>query len=216
MQSVSVIPELLTGRWWSLTLPLGCKTPAADKIRILIWDGYQQFFRCYHGLSHLADCFIHLDEIKRRLAQPAVVEYALWFHDIVCVPNSRSNEYMSAAVAAYAAEQLELPAEFAGQAANLISLTSHQELADSEDGRYLADIDLSVFGRDWNGFLDYEHQIRAEYGNVPDLDYRQGRLQVIEGFLSKATIYQTDYFRERYENIAKRNLQALVKQLASQ
>ncbi|MEL7633938.1 hypothetical protein [Sporomusa paucivorans] len=213
LQSVSMI---LGDRWYSLATLLACKTSAANKIHTLIWDGYQQFFRCYHGLNHLADCFIHFDEIRHRLDQPAVAEYALWFHDIVCVPNSQSNEYMSAAVAAYAAEQMGLPTAFAGQAAKLILLTSHQELAESEDGKYLADIDLSVFGREWNGFLDYEHQIRAEYGHVPDLDYRQGRLQVIEGFLSKDSIYQTDYFRNRYESIAERNLQALVKQLASQ
>lgn len=94
-------------------------------------------------------------------------------------------------------------------------MTDHQQLADCEDGKYLADIDLVVLGQEWNKFLDYERQIRAEYRHLPDLDYRQRRLQVIKSFLSKAAIYQTEYFRDKYESNAKRNLEVLSQQMAN-
>ncbi len=205
----TIVADLLGQRWRNFTTSLSCETQVSDKIYSLIADSYHQFFRHYHGFNHLADCFNHLDEIKETLAQPAVVEYALWFHDIVCVPNSKSNETVSAVVADYAADQLGVAREFSRQATNLILLTSHKETADSQEGAYLLDIDLAVLGRDWDGFLCYEEQIRDEYSHLDTGTYQQGRRQIIEQFLGKPAIYQTDYFREKYEQAARRNLTAL-------
>ncbi len=203
----------LAERWQALADRLRVNSQAGEAIRQLLLDSYRQFFRQYHDSAHLIDCFAQLDTIALQLEQPAVVEYGLWFHDIVCVPGAAGNEFLSAAAARYAAAELGLPAQFGQQAVQLILLTDHRGPASCRDGAYLADIDLAVLGRDWPGFLEYERQIRAEYGYWPDADYRQGRRQVIQQFLQRDAIYQTRHFQAKYEQIARRNLVALSEQL---
>ncbi|HWR43004.1 hypothetical protein [Sporomusa sp.] len=208
--------RLLADRWQALTAKLGANAPSSEKVFQMLLDSYRQYFRHYHGCSHLVECFMYLDEIEQELAHPELVEYALWFHDIVCVPSAKSNETLSAAAAAYTAAQLGLSTEFSRQAVRLILLTSHTEAGGSRDGAYLTDIDLVVLGRDWNGFMDYERQIRAEYNHLAESDYRQGRQQVIEQFLQRNSIFQTKCFREKYEQAAKRNLLELKELLINQ
>lgn len=208
-QTRTVAADLLAERWRNFTISVGCKTQVADEIYSLIFDSYHQFFRYYHGFDHLADCFAHFEEIKQTMTQPQIVEYALWFHDSVCVPNSKSNETVSAAVAGFAADKMGLSLEFSQQAANLILLTSHKKTEGSWDGACFLDIDLAVLGREWNHFLRYERQIRAEYSHLAESVYRQGRKKVVEQFLGKPSIYQTDYFKRKYEQAARRNLTAL-------
>lgn len=205
-----------TTRWQAFTGRLGANYYSSETVLEILLDSYRQYFRHYHGLSHLADCFKHLDEIKTELTNYDLVEYALWFHDIVCVPNAKSNEALSAAAAYYAAARLGFADEFSRQAVRLILLTNHKAAAESTDEAYLLDIDLAVLGREWDSFLGYEYQIRAEYSHMPEFDYRQGRQQFISVFLSRDTIYQTDYFRKKYEQTARRNLVALQGFLANQ
>lgn len=203
----------LSPRWQALAGSLGVNNQAGAGVLRLLLDSYQQYFRHYHGLAHLSDCFRQLDKIKPRLLQPELVEYSLWFHDIVCVPGAAGNEFLSAAAARQAAAELGLPARFGRQAVRLILPTDHRQAAGSRDGAYLADIDLAVLGRAEAGFFAYERQIRTEYGYLSDADYCQGRQQVIQQLLKREAIYQTPFFRERYEQAARRNLLALSEQL---
>ncbi|MDF2569846.1 MAG: hypothetical protein K0R55_1450 [Sporomusa sp.] len=203
----------LSERWQALAETLGFNDQSSDKIFRMILASYTQYFRHYHGLDHLADCFEHHDEIKTKLLNSALVEYVVWFHDIVCVPNAKCNEELSAAASYYAAAQLGLANEFSCQAVRTILLTNHKATAASTDEAYLLDIDLAVLGRDWASFLNYERQIRTEYKHVPELGYRQGRRQVIEYILDRDVIYQTEYFRGKYEKTARSNLAALKEML---
>ncbi|WP_425060369.1 hypothetical protein SCACP_10600 [Sporomusa carbonis] len=203
------MPYLLA-RWQGLTRSLGCASQAVDKIYYIIHSSYSQYFRHYHSMKHLADVLGHLDEVRSELSDPRLVEYALWFHDIVCVPNADTNEYLSSAVACYAAAELGLPPGFGRQSADLILQTGHLRPAATSDGAYLTDSDLAVLGREWLSFLDYETQIRAEYQFLSEEEYRISRQQILERFLSLPAIYQTSYFRAKYEQSARRNLAALV------
>ncbi|WP_371380701.1 hypothetical protein [Sporomusa aerivorans] len=207
--------DLLKKRWYSFCGIQGCSPQSTESIYGAIVDSYSQYFRQYHQLGHLAGCFIQLDGIRPALNDPEVVEYALWFHDIVCVPRASSNEMLSAAAAGYAANRLGLSDRFGARAAELILLTNHKATASDNDGAYFTDIDLTIFGQSWQGFMDYERQIRAEYSSLSEKAYRQGRIQVVRFFLDKKTIYQTQYFREKFEENARQNLLKLLKFLES-
>ena len=58
-------------------------------------------------------------------------------------------------------------------------------------------------------------QIRTEYRHVPTSQFRPGRRKVLTTFLERPQIYFTDWFRERYEAPARKNLERALVRLAA-
>ncbi len=77
------------------------------------------------------------------------------------------------------------------------------------------DIDLSILGRDEQTFEEYEKGVRMEYGWVHEDSFRKGRTEILNGFLERDSIYQTGYFREKYEEKARDNLRHSISLLKS-
>ena len=48
--------------------------------------------RRYHNLRHLEHCLTEFDAAAREIAHPDQVETAIWFHDVIYVPNASDNE----------------------------------------------------------------------------------------------------------------------------
>lgn len=205
-------------RWRLLSGRMGWDRDAAGQVYERIHDSYSQYFRVYHNLGHLAECFGHFDRIKRHLSRPDLVEYALWLHDLVCVPGSICNEELSAMAAEQWADRLGAPAGFGRTAGSYILLTGHG-LATGQGGEIppdaacLLDIDLAVLSRPAEGYEAYEAAIRREYAYLDAAVYRQGRLQVLEHFLTRPRIYRTEAFGGSYEKQARANIRQAVHRL---
>ena len=54
----------------------------------------------------------------------------------------------------------------------------------------------------------YAAAIRREYTAVPEAAWRLGRAQVLDRFLARPRLYQTDLFHDRLEAAARANLAA--------
>ena len=48
---------------------------------------------------------------------------------------------------------------------------------------------------------------------MPEPVYRSARIEILEGFLARRSIYQTELFRDRYEAQARANLARILKEL---
>jgi predicted metal-dependent HD superfamily phosphohydrolase len=94
--------------------------------------------------------------------------------------------------------------------------TRHGTTPHEADAALLCDIDLSILGRSPKVFDQFERQIRQEYAVVPEPIYRTGRSDILRRFLSRPTIYQTAWFRQRYENRARANLERLLTTLETE
>jgi predicted metal-dependent HD superfamily phosphohydrolase len=140
-------------------------------------------------------------------------EAALWFHDAVHEPLAADNEERSADWARRALARLDVAPHAVEEIARLILLTRHTAPPADPAGRLLCDIDLSILGRPPAEFADYERRIRAEYAAVPDAAYRKGRRRVLGAFLARDPLYGTPWFRERYEQPARANLQRAIERL---
>ena len=138
--------------------------------------------------------------------QPDLIEMALWFHDGVYDPQRGDNEQCSAAMAVEAIGDSEVGREVA----RLVQLTCGHSPGDGPDDGWILDIDLSIFGRPWKRVQEYEVQIRAEYAWVEDAIYRPKRIEILEGFLGRPSIYCTSYFCDRFEEPARRNILGLI------
>jgi predicted metal-dependent HD superfamily phosphohydrolase len=74
------------------------------------------------------------------------------------------------------------------------------------DQCWLVDIDLSILGAVPARFDEYERQVRDEYAFVPEELFRRKRAEVLAGFVARARIYSTPFFRDRLEAPARANL----------
>jgi predicted metal-dependent HD superfamily phosphohydrolase len=84
--------------------------------------------------------------------------------------------------------------------------TKHDAVPTNSDTRLLVDIDLSILAASADRFDEYERQVRQEYAWVPDFLFRRTRRSILEAFRSRAHIFNTDYFRDRFEAAARLNL----------
>lgn len=166
--------------------------------------------RAYHSLQHLEECLDVLDEAKGFMQQPDLIEMALWFHDVVYDPKSGDNEALSAAMAVEALGG----SSTAREVARLILLTKSHQPGEGPDDAWIIDIDLAIFAQPVARVLEYEQQIREEYGWVPEEVYREKRAEVLRSFWAREPIYRTPWARDRFEARAKENLRVLINGLA--
>ncbi len=144
---------------------------------------------------------------------PNAIEMAIWFHDAVYDPKAKDNEEQSAEMAKTVIQSAELSPAFSGKVADLILATKHNAPPKDGDAALLIDIDLSILGQPMDKFSRYENAIRKEYDWVAADAFAKGRSAILKSFLERPAIYYTDFFREKYEAAARRNLAFSVAQL---
>jgi predicted metal-dependent HD superfamily phosphohydrolase len=175
--------------------------------------GYAEPVRAYHTADHIRDCLTQFDLSRSAAERPDEVEAAIWFHDAIYRPGAPDNEDRSAALARTALADARAPVEVADRIAELILATRHLAIPVERDAVLLCDIDLSILGRAPDAFDEFERRIRQEYAWVPEAVYRGARAEILTGFLRRHSIFQTDYFRDRYEAQARTNLTRMIAQL---
>ena len=209
--------ELGTIFEWHLTAINNAIEPAILKA---LWQDiavrYNESQRAYHSLQHIQQLFTQFEQIKHHLNEPHIIALALFYHDVIYAPTRSDNELKSAE---YAVESLTgyLSAEQCQHIYALIMMTaSHQidkwsnkvkEREEYSDAAYFLDMDLSVLGSSWSEYEHYAHAVRQEYAHVSDDDYRVGRMAVLKELLAHPTLYLTDYYYERLEKQARKNIE---------
>lgn len=174
---------------------------------------YSEAHRYYHTVKHIDDCLAQLDEAASIAEAPEEVELALWFHDAIYKPTSPKNEQASAEWARSFLESVGAAEDRCARVFRYVLATKHDAVPLGADAPVVVDIDLSILGREPDEYDQFERNVRKEYKWVPWSLYRRKRIEILESFLARPTIYHTDYFRRRYENQAKRNLQSAIEGL---
>lgn len=201
-------------RWQTLGAKLG--THAVPRsIFVELATAYSNPPRAYHTLDHIEQCLLELEGVPANLSidNPAALEAAIWFHDAIYDPQAHDNEERSADFAAEKLGELGVADLMIAEVRRLILATKHDQPV-SGDVALIVDIDLAILGKPPDEFDHYDTAIRLEYSWVPDDLYRVGRSRVLQGFLDRPTIYQTEYFRNRYEAPARLNLQRAIARLS--
>ena len=174
---------------------------------------YAEAHRHYHNQQHIAECLAELDGARHLASNPEAVEMALWFHDAVYDPRAGDNEERSAAVAKRCLAEAALPGAFADRVSQLVMATKSHEVSTDADAAAVVDVDLSILGQPEERFLEYEAQIRQEYGWVPRIIFAPKRAKILENFLAREQIYATGWFHGKYEQQARRNLETSIRKL---
>ncbi|MBK8804099.1 MAG: N-methyl-D-aspartate receptor NMDAR2C subunit [Fibrobacteres bacterium] len=172
---------------------------------------YSEPHRKYHNLSHIQDCLAKFDSMRDLTENDMAVELAIWFHDIVYDPFSRTNEEDSAETFRAVMAPYALSEVLCRTVCDLILSTRHVSAPETIDAAVLHDVDLSILGSESDAYLNYCRCIREEYSGYADDPYREGRAQFLRKMLGMEWIYCTAHGRDRYEPRARQNL---VRELA--
>ncbi len=164
--------------------------------------------RRYHDVDHLRSVLVAVDELAHEARGITAVRLAAWFHDAVYAGQAGGDERASAALAASMLPALGVDAEQTAEVVRLVELTAaHHPAPNDANGAVLCDADLSVLGGDPAEYATYAAAVRDEYGDVPEAEFRSGRIAVLERLLDHRPLYQTATGRDRWEEAARRNIE---------
>ncbi|WP_152192576.1 DUF4031 domain-containing protein [Georgenia satyanarayanai] len=165
--------------------------------------------RVYHGVDHLLDVLDRLRLLAdggERVGRAVVL--AAWCHDAVHDGATPADEEASAALAATLLGPVVGEGESA-EVARLVRVTAtHAPAPDDAPGQVLCDADLGVLGGTPEAYGRYAAQVRAEYGHVPEPDFRRGRTAVLTRLLSRPRLFATPTGERLWEAAARRNVAA--------
>jgi len=193
----------------------------ADQWRALR-DAYAAPPRAYHHFGHVRDVLAHYRSVAEGpgWTQPIEIWLAILYHDAVYVPGRKDNEARSARLAHDHAARWPGAASFdSARVGELILATARhgairsEELPDDalgEDMRRFLDCDMAILGAPAETFAEYDRAIAEEYRAVPRWLYRRKRRAFFRGLLDQERIFLSDFFRERLEPQARRNLAAAI------
>ena len=203
----------LQDAWQSTWRRLGLKTPQDDLLARLV-ARWAEPHRTYHTLQHLRECLALFEGDHALAAHPGEVAIALWFHDAIYDTSRHDNEAESAAWAQRAMLRAGAPAGAIERVQALIMATRHSQVPATPDERLLVDIDLAILGAAPARFDEYERQIRAEYGFVPEAVFRARRGEILRAFLARPELFSTPTCVARFEATARANLAKAIAALA--
>ncbi len=191
-------------RWNALLRELG--VPLETETFSRLQSAYAEGHRAYHTSRHIDECLSLLDELKRLCERPAEVECALWFHDAIYEPMSKSNEERSADWAAEFLNSSGAARDVASRVRSHVMATCHEAPPPDADSKVVVDIDLSILGAESSRYEEFERDVRKEYRWVPRFIYGPKRAAILQSFLDRPRIYQCAPMFERFEEKARANM----------
>jgi predicted metal-dependent HD superfamily phosphohydrolase len=201
----------LKEKYTKLLLNIGFKENDIQKNWLDLEKAYSSKSRHYHNLSHIKDMILSFETYLDKLQNPNEILFSIFYHDYVYKSSKKDNELKSAK---YALSILPENIGFNKQLVfDAICATQQHQHNVIEDINWLIDFDLKILARDWNEYQIYFEQIRKEYRIYPDFLYKPGRAKALKHFLENEYIFQTDEFRNLYEEKARINIEKEIKLL---
>lgn len=192
--------------WQQVCAPYTGKQLLVQALWLEIETEYSREDRHYHNLQHLGQLLFQANRYQDLIEDPACLEFAVFYHDIVYNPLSQANEEDSAALALERLQQLGVSEPEQAKVQRMILATKNHTAAAHADTSLLLDFDLFILAAPWEDYLRYSKSIRSEYHMVPDERYKKGRQKVLAHFLNLPRIYKTASFIELHERAARLNL----------
>jgi predicted metal-dependent HD superfamily phosphohydrolase len=203
-------------RWQRLCDALGAPPGHGVRDRFdALRAAYAEPQRHYHTAQHIGECLARLDGARAQIeevaaaADTALIEVAIWLHDVVYDPTAHDNEARSAAVArewfggALAADRLACLARW------IVATQAHEAAPDDAGLQALLDIDLSILAAAPARFAEYEEQVRREYAHVPEGAFREGRHAFLRTLAARERLFHHPAF-VALEAPARANLKAAL------
>jgi predicted metal-dependent HD superfamily phosphohydrolase len=219
--SLQMNPEpakICNEHWIELAGKYSADTEVVKKLFSEIETAYTASGRHYHNLNHIASLIQLSNQYQTYLKNKDIVEFSIFYHDIVYQPSRGDNESKSAQAAENAFLELQFPKQNIADVVKYIKATkSHKlDIADQEsDLAWFLDFDMSILGMEWDIYVEYTRQVRQEYGIYPDFIYNPGRIKFLQETLRQPYMFNTNVFRTYFEHQARENMRKEIVRLES-
>lgn len=184
-----------------------------------LFSRYEADGRHYHNFHHLNFMLDRNDLWCLSSYRSYHVEAAIWWHDAIYVPGSTDNEELSAQLFLDALSRCNpLPGSNWEWAADMIRATKDHIVPDlhdefwQKDTALFLDLDLGGLAAKWPIYYENAINVRTEYANVSDAEWKSGRISFLETYLARPKIYQAPLFAYR-EQDARDNMTKELEQL---
>lgn len=185
-----------------------------------LWEEIEKKYsaadRHYHNLVHLDNLSKELIPVKEQFNNWDTAVFSIVYHDVVYNVLKQNNEEKSADHAEKKLASIAVPAVEVQKCRTMILATKSHQASDDHEVDLFTDADLSILGAPDAAYETYFKQIRKEYGIYPGLVYCPGRKKVLQHFLTMPRIFKTNYFFEKYETQARKNLASEVRFIEKQ
>jgi predicted metal-dependent HD superfamily phosphohydrolase len=201
---------LVKGRWEQLTA-FSKKEDLKTNFWNEIAESYSAKERYYHNIDHIARLFGLLEKHLDLVTQPAVVAFAIIYHDLVYNTSHADNEEQSAARAKEQLQLLNVKGHVVENVQQFILATKTHKISDDyllkDDLALFLDFDLSILGSELEVYEAYRQNIRQEFIQYREPVYKTGRTEALKKLLTKPYLFNTEIFRTAYEQQARMNLE---------
>lgn len=161
---------------------------------------YLEPHRHYHSLEHIA-AMLHAG---REAGLDDVQTMAVWFHDAIYDPRSKTNEEASAALAGDRLRAAGWRPDDVDRVRGIVLDTkAHQPTTPGAE--LVLDLDLMSLAAPWPEFARNTARIRAEYSHVGDAEFAAGRATFFRGMLQRERLFHS-VFGQQWEAAARANL----------
>lgn len=183
-------------------------------------ESYDGPGRAHHNFTHVQEMTRELLRYEDQVDNKRLVTWATLLHDVVYDPQAAPgvNEALSAEQGAR-----DLPAflpdeEVAAVVAYTLATADHVDDDSDSDLQLFLDSDLWILGSPEDRYDRYALDIRQEYDHVDSAMYQVGRIAVLEKLAARVDgkyVFQTDVFRDDYEEQAQENITREIEKLRS-
>lgn len=207
----------LRNAWHALLRPFAVDETVADAVFADLAHQYEGKSRYYHTLAHIATMLDVVDRLADYAQNLAAIKLAVWFHDVVYEIGRSDNEERSAEYAVAALRRLGLPETLIDRVVELILVTrAHDAPPGDVDAHIIIDADFASFAAPEEAFRGQGKALRAEFAAVPEETFQRGRIQLLQSFLDRDTLFLTPQMRAAAEAQARRNIRREIDRLRNQ
>lgn len=174
---------------------------------------YQASERKYHNLNHLE--FLFKIETPGVWSDRDLLIRTLFFFFHDCVyqidPSNpvTDNEHRSAVEAMVRMQQMGFMKDesIIKFVCDTTELSNHTSTTSDPLQQFLLDCDLAILAAEPDEYTSYVHNVRNEYGLVPQSTWVQKRGDFLKYMLNKKSIFQNPHFITHYEKKAIKNME---------
>ncbi|KAM9970338.1 hypothetical protein ACTFIR_002193 [Dictyostelium discoideum] len=184
----------------------------------IINERYNEKQRFYHNLTHINELLNLEEQFNCKLKKSEVIQWSIWFHDIIYDPTRSDNEEQSAKLFIDFSNEVKLSDQVISDVNKYILATANHTKVKSDEEKdtdllYFLDMDLSILGTEESVYNAYSDAIKKEYSHIPDDKYRIGRSKILQSFVDAGyeSLYKTNEFKEIYGKKAINNLKMKLK-----